>query len=84
MYDDEQPDAQLEATPRALPKEVQVFIGGHWLSATAHATRYGRRGHQVLIDHYGRLVWVSASRLRPLSARVPNQAGHSDDAARPS
>jgi len=62
VYDHEQPDAQVIA--RDLPKEVQVSIGGHWLRVTAHATRYGRRGYQVLIDHYGRLVWVSASRLR--------------------
>ncbi|NIK59289.1 hypothetical protein [Kribbella shirazensis] len=72
MRDDEQPDARPDVTPKALPKGVQVFIGGHWLSATAHATRYGRRGQQVLIDHYGRLVWVSASRLRPWSGRGPS------------
>jgi len=84
VHDDEQPDARSDVTAKSLPKEVQVFIGGHWLNATAHATRYGRRGHQVLIDHYGRLVWVSASRLRPLRPRVPDEGRHSDDAARPS
>jgi len=81
VYDHEQPDTRSGVTARALPKEVEVSIGGHWLSVTAHATRYGRRGHQVLIDHYGRLVWVSASRLRP--ARPLDSVEKVEDTAEP-
>ncbi len=77
MYEREQPDAQFSFLT-ALPSKVEVLIGGHWLSVTAHATRCGRRGRQVLIDHYGKLLWVSASRLRPITSQVPDPSGRSD------
>jgi hypothetical protein len=73
----EQPDAQFNFLT-GLPRKVEVQIGGHWLSVTAHATRCGRRGRQVLIDHYGKLLWVSASRLRPVTPQVPNPGDRSD------
>jgi hypothetical protein len=41
-------------------------VGDRWLPATAHATRLGRRGQEVLICHESRLIWVSAQRVRPL------------------
>jgi len=47
------------------PAPVQVLIGGRWLTAKAHAVRGGgRRGAQVLIACYGRLVWIPAARVR--------------------
>ncbi|MFC5264628.1 hypothetical protein ACFPJ1_21160 [Kribbella qitaiheensis] len=48
----------------AAPAPVQVLIGGRWLTAKAHAVRGGRRGAQVLIACYGRLVWITAGRVR--------------------
>ena len=49
---------------RAWPAPVELLLGGTWLAATAHAVRNGRRGPQVLVGCHGRLVWVSASRIR--------------------
>lgn len=46
------------------PAAAEVLIGGRRLTARAHAIREGRRGPQVLIDCHGRLVWVTATRVR--------------------
>jgi hypothetical protein len=50
---------------RACPAPVELLLGGTWRTATAHAVRHSRRGQQVLVGVHGRLVWVSASRIRP-------------------
>jgi hypothetical protein len=46
------------------PVQVQVQIGSNWLAATAHGLRDGRRGRQILVCCHGRLVWVTAIRVR--------------------
>lgn len=50
----------------AYPAPVDVHIGADWESATAHADRVSRHGHQVLITHHGHLMWVAAHRVRRL------------------
>jgi hypothetical protein len=47
-----------------LPARVEVLLGGHWTTTTAHTARHGRRGPQVLIGHAGRLIWISLDRVR--------------------
>jgi hypothetical protein len=53
---------------RRRAEPVHVLIGGRWLTARAHASRQSHRGTQILIDCYGRLVWVNAARVRRLDA----------------
>lgn len=62
------------AGDRRRPEPVQVLIGGRWLTARAHSVRESRRGRQVLIDCYGRLVWVNAARIRRPADPRPDPA----------
>ncbi|WP_133801193.1 hypothetical protein [Kribbella caucasensis] len=62
MADNSRPTRHRVAPAAHAP--VQVLIGGRWLTAKAHAVRGGRRGAQVLITCYGRLVWITATRVR--------------------
>jgi len=78
------PEITAELGRGPLPAQVEILLGGHWTTSTAHAVRHGRRGAQVLIGQAGRLIWISLDRVRlpdkpqPPPSPQPPQSRRSD------
>jgi hypothetical protein len=62
--------AQLQR-PTA-PEQVVVIVGSRLERATAHATRQGAMGEQVLVCVNGHFSWIDSAKVRPAP---PEQAG---------